>query len=253
MPTLQFTQVNLVIDIGNTRLKAAIFEGTSLIQVYIIEVAKINEVKKILSDYPTIKFGIISSVINTSKEILNFFAEKINCIEFNQNTKLPIQIKYKSPETLGRDRIGAACGVHHLYPNLNALSIDAGTCIKFDFVNEHSEYLGGSISPGINMRFKALNNYTAKLPLLSASDNEVSLIGDSSVNSILSGVQNGAIAEVLAFINMYKTQYPNLNIVITGGDSHFFVDALKNSIFANPNLVLIGLNEILNYNVKHTN
>ena len=244
--------MNLVIDIGNTRVKAAVFNGSDIVKVFIIESSKINELKKILVEFPQIKFGIISSVVNNSKEILNFFAQKINCIEFNQNTKLPIKINYKSPETLGRDRVGAACGVHSLYPNQNALSIDAGTCIKFDFVNDKSEYLGGSISPGINMRFKALNHFTAKLPLLSPVQSHVDLIGDSSTNSILSGVQNGAIAEVLAFINNYKAQYPNLNVVITGGDSQFFVDALKNSIFANPNLVLIGLNEILNYNVKHT-
>ena len=242
--------MNLVLDIGNTRTKAAIFADNEVIEHFYFDKNPVNQLKKLLAEYSDIKFSIVSSVLSHSKDSLNLLQHKTNCVELNEYTKLPLTIKYKTPETLGKDRLAAAVGACTLFKNENVLSIDAGTCIKFDLVTKNGEYLGGSISPGLDMRFKALNSFTDKLPLLSVDEKYNSIIGTSSKESVLSGVQNGAIFEVSGFINKYCEQYPDLKLVMSGGDANFFENALKKSIFVSPNLVLIGLNEILNLNVS---
>jgi type III pantothenate kinase len=242
--------MNLVLDIGNTRTKAAFFEGNEIVEHFYLDKNPLSQLKKILADRPDIRFSIVSSVLTHSKESINFLQHKTNCIELNEHTKLPIEIKYRSPETLGKDRLAAAVGAWSLFRNENSLSVDAGTCIKFDLVTKDGAYHGGSISPGIGMRFKALNTFTDKLPLISMQEDFTSLTGTNSRESILSGVQNGALLEVEGFINKYCEQYPGLKLVITGGDANFFENALKKSIFVSPDLVLIGLNEILNLNVS---
>jgi type III pantothenate kinase len=242
--------MNLVIDIGNTRSKAALFDEDHLLEHFYFDKNPQNQVKKLLTEHPEIRFSIVSSVVNHSKETVNLLQHKSNCVEFNSNTLLPVSVEYDSPETLGRDRIAAAVGAFKLFKGKNVLSIDAGTCIKFDFVTKEGVYKGGSISPGIGMRFNALNAFTDKLPLVAADMDFKTLIGQSTQGSIQSGVQNGAIFEVKGFVDVYSTQYPGLNIVLSGGDSSFFEGSLKNSIFVSPNLVLIGLNEILNFNVS---
>lgn len=242
--------MNLVLDIGNTRTKAAIFEKNEITEHFYFDKNPVQQLKKLLADYPQIKFSLVSSVLSHSKDTINLLQHKTNCVELNGHTRLPIQIRYKSPETLGKDRLAAAVGAWSLYKNQDVLSIDAGTCIKFDLVTAKGEYLGGSISPGLNMRFQALNTFTDKLPLLSADPEFTTVLGSNSRESILSGVQNGALFEVSGFINKYCEQYPGIKLVITGGDANFFENALKKSIFVSPNLVLIGLNEILNLNVS---
>ena len=237
--------MNLVLDIGNTRVKAALFEGKNLVEYFILEKNPLAQLKKIASDFPNIRFSIVSSVVSHSKEYINLLQHRTNCIELNYNTKLPITLNYATPETLGKDRIAAAVGAFSLFKNQNVLAIDAGTCVKFDFVSKDGVYEGGSISPGLEMRFKALSTFTNKLPLVSSVQETVSLIGKSTLESILSGVQNGIVNEILGMINEYKLLYPDLKTVLSGGDTGFFEVALKNSIFASPNLVLIGLNEIL--------
>ena len=151
---------------------------------------------------------------------------------------------------MGSDRIAASIGAYYLYSNTNVLVIDMGTCIKYNFTNSQNHYLGGSISPGLQMRFKALHQFTSKLPLLQPDTLKVELIGDNTQNSLLSGVINGIIAEMDGIINQYKEQYPDLVCVITGGDCEHFAKQLKNSIFVHPNLVLRGLNNILNFNIN---
>jgi len=242
--------MNLVIDIGNTRTKAGLFEKSELIENFIFDKNPLQQIKKLLTDYPQIRFSMVSSVLSHSKEIINFLQPKTNCIDFTAETKVPINILYKTPETLGRDRLSASVGAHFLHKNSDVLSIDAGTCLKLDFVTKDGNYLGGSISPGIEMRFKALNSFTDKLPHAPFDAHFKQLIGQTTMESIQSGVQQGILNEVDGYIDLYKKQYPEVKVVVTGGDLAFFENGLKNRIFASPNLVMIGLNEILNFNVS---
>lgn len=243
--------MNLVIDLGNTRAKLALFEGKKLKEQLSFEPRiSLTQLQKVFKANTGINKTIVSSVINHSKDISNFLSNHTQHILFDSNTKIPIKNNYQTPETLGKDRLAGAIGAHSLYPNTPILIIDAGTCIKTDFVSANGEYIGGSISPGINMRFKALNHYTDKLPILNLEKNYHSLTGKNTSESILSGVQNGALYEVKGFVDGYLKQYPDLKIVLTGGDAAFFALELKNHIFVCPELVLIGLNEIVEFNAS---
>lgn len=243
--------MNLVIDLGNTRAKLALFEGKIMKEQFSFEPRiSLAQLQKVFKSAPAINKTIVSSVINHAKEISNFLSNHTQHLQFDVSTKIPIINKYGSPETLGKDRLAAAIGAHSLYKGFPVLVIDAGTCIKTDFVNARGEYIGGSISPGINMRFKALNQYTDKLPMLNVDKNYHSLTGNNTSQSILSGVQNGVLYEVKGFIDGYLKQYPDLKIVLTGGDAAFFELELKNHIFVCPELVLIGLNEIVELNAS---
>lgn len=243
--------MNLVIDLGNTRAKLALFEGKKIKEQFSFEPRiSLSQLQKVFKSHPGINKTIVSSVINHAKDISNFLSNHTQHLLFDTGTKIPIINKYASPETLGKDRLAAAVGANSLYKGFPVLVIDAGTCIKTDFVNAKGEYHGGSISPGINMRFKALNYYTDKLPVLNKDNNYHSLTGNNTNQSILSGVQNGAIYEVKGFIDAYLKQYPDLKIVLTGGDAAFFELELKNHIFVCPELVLIGLNEIVELNAS---
>ncbi len=190
--------------------------------------------------------SIISSVKEINPEILSI-SSYFNASILSEKTNVPIINKYKTPNTLGKDRLAAVVGACFLFPKKDVLVFDAGTCLTIDFVNARNEYIGGRISPGIKMRFKALNTFTDKLPLVQQEKNS-DIIGDDTISTIVSGVQQGILAEVKLIISDYKSQNPDTIAVVTGGDCFFFEKELKNSIFANPNLVLVGLNEILDYN-----
>ncbi len=240
--------MNLVIDIGNTRVKTALFKEDQL-----FELRMYDSVSELLSDLTFIKQAQ-NAVIGSVVDDLDLFYSGINSIIptiiYTHETKIPVLNLYHSASTLGSDRIAAAIGANTMYPNQNVLVIDAGTCIKYNFTNSNNEYLGGAISPGLQMRFKALEHFTSKLPLVELDTNFDELIGTNTQKSILSGVLNGAVAEINGFINDYKRQYPNIICVLTGGDSEYLAKRLKNSIFAHQNLVLKGLNDILNYNLE---
>ncbi len=238
--------MNLIFDIGNTRIKAGVFNDNTLQAHY--ELTKSNEldIEKIVKENK-IKICFISSVrdseaaAETVSELLPFAPVLL----FSAHHPLPFKNKYKTPDTVGSDRLAAIAGAQALYPGKNVLVIDAGTCIKYNFINQNDEFLGGGISPGLQMRFHALNNYTARLPLMEINEKFETLVGTNSQDSILSGVLLGAIAEVDGIIDRYKQLYTNLTVVITGGDFNFFVKRLKNSIFAHQFLILQGLSVIL--------
>lgn len=242
--------MQLVIDIGNSATKYAVFKGNIL-----IENGQINceneksEITQLLNKYPELKKAIISNVRNNPL-FINYVKNKLYTIELTHTTPLPIKKIYNSPETLGRDRMAGAVGAFELYGK-PILSIDAGTCITFDFVNENGEYVGGAISPGIEMRLRAMHQFTGKLPLVNFNKNisTVQLIGKNTHECLLAGAINGAIFEIEKSIEHYQKQYPELKIVICGGDAAFLAKELKNSIFADPLLVLKGLNIILQFNV----
>lgn len=194
--------------------------------------------------------AILSSVKPVDEDLIRFLSQNFQLfIELDQHTPLPIENLYKTPETLGKDRIAAAVGANELFPGQNVLIIDAGTAITYDVVSEKNEFLGGNISPGLQMRFKALNQFTGKLPLINYSD-EFQLIGRNTEDAIRAGVQNGILYEIERTIETFNRNYENLQIVMTGGDSIFFDKKLNYSIFVHFNLTLIGLNRILEHNAK---
>lgn len=240
--------MNLVIDIGNTRAKAALFKGNLLLEYKVY--AKVNDLLLDTSFISQAKNAIIGSVVDELESFYKELNHIIPTLVFTSETKIPLTNLYKSASTLGSDRLSASVGAYYLYSNANVLVIDAGTCLKYNFTNSKNEYLGGGISPGIQMRFKALNQFTSKLPFIEPDFSYTELIGKSTTNSILSGVLNGCVAEIDGIINEYKTHFTDAICVLTGGDSEFLAKRLKNSIFAHQNLVLIGLNDILNYNLE---
>jgi len=238
--------MNFIIDQGNTFSKLAVFEKDKLLFSETVKEINHEIINKFISDKP-IKRAIISSVRECLDENM---LKKYNLIRLTHLTPLPLQIKYKTPETLGVDRIAASVGAHIGCRNTNLLIIDIGTCVTFDFVNSKNEYLGGAIAPGFEMRFKALNYFTGKLPLVVFDKKQLKLIGDTTDSSIISGVYNGMKNEIEGVINNYMAQYEALKIVVTGGDTNLFDLEPKNRIFADEFLVLKGLNEILNYNAE---
>jgi len=247
--------MKLILDFGNTLQKIASFKNGELEKLKIFEKAKFGNIEAYISSNFLNKSinsksipAILSSVIKYPDSFGNFMSENFNFIELNENTAVPIINKYKTSETLGKDRLAAIVGANHLFPDRNTLAIDCGTCITFDLITEKGEYLGGSISPGIAMRFKALHNFTDKLPLMSYTNFD-GLIGATTEESILSGVLNGVVSELEGIIIKYQNKFPDLKVILSGGDINYFDKRLKNNIFAVPNLVLLGLNVILNYNV----
>lgn len=241
--------MNLIIDIGNTRVKAALFKDSSFFECRVYA-----GVKALLLDEIFIskaKKAIIGSVVDDNGEFHRALNSIIPTIIFTSETKIPLTNLYKSASTLGSDRLAASIGAYYLYPNSNVLVIDAGTCIKYNFTSSKNEYLGGAISPGLNMKFKALEAFTSKLPLVETDLTYNELIGNNTQNSILSGVLNGSVAEVDGIINSYKNEFSDITVILTGGDSEYLAKRLKNSIFAHQNLVLTGLNHILNYNLEN--
>lgn len=242
--------MNLVIDQGNTRTKAGIFKGNKLIADLQFEQLEKKDITEFLDKHHGIRFSILSSVIDTNNLLKELLIERAEYfLELGPHTPLPVTNCYKSPETLGKDRIAAVAGANNIYPGENVLVIDVGTAITFDLINNKGEYLGGNISPGVNIRFKALNDYTTKLPLLSVRDN-YDLIAIDTESAIISGVMNGVLFEIQSYIEELKKKYNSLKIILTGGDSFLFDKKLKSTIFVNSNLVLSGLNYILNYNLS---
>jgi len=240
--------MNLIIDIGNTRIKLGVFENAKLIHNESVTIdGFIEEVKRIIGKFKC-KNAIISSVGALNKDQINQIRIEINLIELKSSTKVPFKNMYASPKTLGVDRIALVASAISKYPNKNVLVIDAGSCITCDFINAKGEYFGGSISPGMQMRYKALNSFTSKLPLLEPTYVD-KMIGDSTNQSIHIGIVQGVINEIDSFINAYRKINSDLTVVLTGGDTNFLSNRLKNGIFANPFFLMEGLNTILKYNL----
>ena len=237
--------MKLIIDIGNTNTKLAIFDDKKIVKTIILANLELTLIKNFLGKI-IISSTIISCVKAVDNNIMNI-VNHFNAYLFDESTKIPIDNKYKTLNTLGNDRIAAVIGAIYLFPKKDVLVFDAGTCLTIDFANKNKQYLGGRISPGISMRYHALHNFTDKLPLLEY-DEKFMYVGNDTNTSIISGVQQGILAEVKSIILDYKSCNHETIIIFTGGDSVFFEKELKNSIFAEPDNVLIGFNEILDYN-----
>jgi type III pantothenate kinase len=245
--------LKLVIDIGNSLAKLGVFDNDnkiiSLHKTYRNEKQIIGEISNVLSENLLIRRAIISSVSDVSAHIKDFLEQRnISVLNFDSKTAIPVKNLYKTPETLGTDRLAAVIGANFISPGVDILVFDAGTALTADFINASGEYLGGAISPGLTMRFEALNHFTRKLPICEINPVFDKIIGDSTKSAITAGVQNGIVFEIEGYITNYKLKYPNVKVFLTGGDIFFFENKLKNNIFAQPDLLLIGLNRILEYN-----
>ena len=242
---------NLVIDIGNSRTKIALFNQHDLMFNVPIDQLTASHVKMMKEEHPELKRAILSTVKPYDEDLKRVLYEEFEqFVELDHHTALPIENLYQTPETLGNDRLAAAIGANELFPNRNLLVIDAGTAITYDLVSEKNQFMGGNISPGLEMRFKALNQFTGKLPLITYCD-DFEKVGRNTTEAIRAGVQNGLLYEMEQNIDFFNRNYQNLHIIMTGGDSNFFDKKLNFSIFVHFNLTLIGLNRILEHNAKN--
>ena len=239
--------MNLAIDIGNTRVKTGVFEVNTLLHNESVRLKDISKnLTKIIGKFK-ITHAIISSVGKLNNEIIELLSPAIFVLQLNHKTSIPFTNNYKTPQSLGVDRIALMAAAVNKFPNKNVLVIDAGSCITYDFINDNNEYLGGSISPGIEMRYKSLNSYTMKLPKLSLIA-EIPEVGNSTQNAIHIGILNGVIQEIEGVIDQFKVKNKKLTVVLTGGDTIFLAKNIKSTIFANPNFLLEGLSSILIFN-----
>lgn len=241
----------LAVDVGNTRIKVAVFEKhTVLLQdVFLKEEAR-KKIENIFKKNPEIKESVLSSVGKLADEVLDLLKKHSFLNVISSDSLFPFENKYATPKTLGVDRMVLASGATLQYPKQNRLIIDAGTCVTYDFVDANDIYLGGAISPGLRLRYEALHNYTAKLPLLELQQ-PVHYIGNSTTEAIHSGVVNGILNEIDGFINQYRDQYEVLTVILTGGDAEFLAKNIKNSIFANSNFLLESLDHIHHYKIEN--
>ena len=241
----------LAVDVGNTRIKAAVFEGNIFVENFVFVKNELQKnIQNILKKYKKVADLVISSVGDVEKQSFLGFENDLKVHFISHEDPFPFVNCYATPETLGIDRMVLAAGATLQFPNQNRLVIDAGTCVTFDFIDENSKYLGGAIAPGLRLRYESLHNYTAKLPLLTLEDPK-DLIGKSTFESIHSGVANGLVYEIDGFIDEYSARYSNFIIILTGGDTEFLAKRLKNTIFANSNFLLESLNQTFQYKIKN--
>ena len=240
--------MNLVIDIGNTRAKLGLFKGQKmqlrevqdkLTVKYLRSFCQENEVQRVA----------LSTTAKVPEAVERYLKKNFYYLRLTHQTLLPIVNRYQTPKTLGKDRIAGVVGALDRFPGKNCLVVDAGTCMTYDFLDADANYHGGGISPGIAMRLKAMNAFTARLPLVKQHQ-APKLLGFSTESSLQSGGQLGAVMEVEGFIRRYRAEFGKINVLLTGGDADFFANNLKTKIFVNSNLVLCGLNKILTYNVQ---
>jgi type III pantothenate kinase len=234
--------INVVVDIGNSRIKIGVFNETVLIEKFLLE-----DIYGLLSILSRPHDHLIVSSVKEEPDSVFKASSASKKIRLTSLTSLPVQVRYSTPHTLGVDRIAAICGAFQLFPNEDCLIIDMGTCINYELLDKNGVYWGGIISPGMSMRFEAMHTFTARLPLIQATMNPT-LIGDSTEACMQSGVMNGILEEMKGIITRIKAKYPEVKVILCGGDAPTFENQLKPSIFAAPELVLQGLNRILIHN-----
>jgi len=240
--------VNLAIDIGNTRTKLGVFDKQQLVAVAIWETWTIAELNVFLTNH-SVENVIYSTVGQLSAATEDSLKHQFASIELTATTPLPFVNTYHTPETLGKDRLAAVAGALELHKGETCLVIDTGTCITYDILTADQQYLGGNISPGLSMRLRAMHHFTARLPSVQRAPLD-SDIGKSTVSAMQIGGGWGAVLEMQGVIDHFKEKFGKIKVLLTGGDADFFVNNLKSEIFVHQNLVLIGLNKILNYNVQ---
>lgn len=240
--------MNLIIDQGNTAVKYAVFNDNRCVEQGVFEEKDCTEVFERIQENYFIDKCMYVSVVKDSR-VRELLRQKGILFELDENTKLPFTNSYRTPKTLGKDRIAAVAGALAESVDAPLLVIDAGTAITYDFLDREFCYLGGAISPGANMRAKAMNSFTSQLPTVTISS-DVPLIGRNTTECLQAGIFHGIVNEMDGTINAYLANYPETQVYLTGGDALLFAKKLKNTIFAHPNLVLTGLNFLLEYNAQ---
>jgi type III pantothenate kinase len=238
--------MNLVIDCGNSRIKVGLFDSETLKEKFFFD--RNDELFLFLKE-KSIDNVLVSSVAISAEDILEKVDASGKKMKLTHHLPLPIKNLYATPQTLGVDRVAAACGAIDIFPNKNCLVIDIGTCINFEFIDDQKRYHGGAISPGINIRYEGMHKFTKRLPLV-ANNSKAPLIGNTTETCMQSGVMNGMLAEINGIIEQYQKKYPDLGVILCGGDYPLFENQLKPHIFVAPDLVLSGLNRILLHNVR---
>ena len=232
-------QTTLCFDFGNTRLKCAVFEDNNFKDVFVLQSDDDATIQQLIEKYKP-AYSILASVIDHNASIENILASSTKFHKLTYESKLPFSTPVGKPETIGADRLALTAAAVDLYPKQHNLIIGLGSCITYNFINKFHEFLGGSISPGLEMRFKAMNNFTAKLPLVQPDWN-FPLVGYDTKTNLISGVIMGMSKEIDGIVDEYVLKYSNFNVLLTGGDMAFFVPHLKNKIFADPHLIYKGL------------
>ena len=239
-------QTTLCFDFGNTRLKCAVFKDRDFFVEKVLEQADMASVKALLDEFVPNK-SILSSVINHSPYIEELLAKYTRFHKLGYGSKLPLTSPVGKPETIGADRLAILAAAVDIFPNQHSLAIGLGTCITYNYINNAHEFLGGSISPGMQMRFRAMHEQTALLPLVKA-DSNFPLVGYDTKTNLLSGVILGMAKEIDGIIEAYQGKYNHLNVLITGGDMLFLTPLLKNRVLADPQLLYKGLYAISELN-----
>jgi type III pantothenate kinase len=236
---------NLAVDVGNTHVKLGLFEENTLLESKSINSLNVSELSVFLQGKPQPQHAIISSVRKPDESLLSLVREvAMDAVELTHLTRIPIISLYKTPATLGKDRLAGVVGANFLYPNANLLVVDAGTAITYDIITAQGEFVGGNISLGLRTRYTGLHQLTGSLPLCEpAVDFEP--LGRTTSEAVIAGVQNGFIYEIQANIDQFSLKYSNLCVILTGGEASFLANRLKTAIFVVYDLVLIGLNRIL--------
>lgn len=244
--------MKLIIDLGNTAQKYYFFDGKSLTDMIILPGAPDGDtLQRIVGRNRKISAAILSSVICTDQKFIDALESHCPLVIFDHNTPIPVLNQYETPATLGSDRLAAAVGGYTMFPMDVVLVIEAGTCIKYELVNQ-GVYLGGIISPGIAMQARAMHTFTGKLPLVHPDPAmEIPLTGVTTQGTLLSGIVNATRASMEGIIGRYRNEYGEITIILSGGDLNYFDKRLKYSNFARPNIVAVGLNEILDFNEKN--
>lgn len=239
--------MNLCIDRGNSSTKVGIFNDDTLSATFSFTGFDAQMASELISEY-RIDSCILSNVAAVDNQLVLFLRKHLQLIiELSHDTPVPIENRYATPQTLGKDRLAAVIGASHLKPGTDLLVIDAGTAITYDFIDASGVYLGGNIAPGLDLRLRALHEFTQRLPLIEAKADSP-MLGIDTASAIASGALYGIVYEIDGYIYALKDKYPGLSTFLTGGSTFYFDNKLKNAIFAERNLVLIGLNRILKYN-----
>ncbi|MBP7272494.1 MAG: type III pantothenate kinase [Saprospiraceae bacterium] len=239
--------MNFIIDVGNTRTKFALFSSHNLVMQQAHSV-NVFAAAKAFAERQPIRHAILSASGNVPPELYVWLTTQFKTIVLTHKTPIPIVNKYATPETLGKDRLAGVVGAF-LEFGTSCLVIDTGTSITYNLINGQGEFLGGNITPGIQMRLQSMHHFTAKLPLVSV-DGDLPMVGYDTATALRTGACRGVVLEMDGFISSYQQEFVPLTAIVTGGNTEYFVNHLKNPIFADPNIVLKGLNKILQYNVQ---
>ena len=244
--------MNLVVDIGNTRTKLAFYEKNTLVEKAIMQTSALSWLSGRLDDGRIVEGAIFSATGRDTEGIEIFLERHLPFIKLEHTTPLPIQNKYATPETLGKDRLAAVVAANFLFPKKNCLVIDSGTCITYNCLDKNGVFIGGNIAPGLTMRLKAMNYFTAKLPLIERNTEGAMLeIGNTTETAMRAGAQIGLLAEVEGFVKRLETKMGKFKVIVTGGDGQYLYENLElKEKYFEPELVLQGLNQILNYHFQ---